>query len=69
MVKAEDKKLDCVHAMKAWVSGGIAPLFINLSPHPCSALEEVNSQVHTPADLSIEGPYLVPSSRLQPVLG
>jgi hypothetical protein len=69
MVKAGDKQLDHVQAMKAWVIEGIAPLFINLSPHLCSALVEVNSQIHTPADLSIEGPYLVPSSRLHPVLG
>jgi len=50
-----------VQAMKAWVSGGIAPLIINLAFDPC--------QVHTPADLTIERPYWAPSSRLQPMLG
>jgi hypothetical protein len=34
MVKAEDKKLARVQAMKAWVSRGIAPLIINLASDP-----------------------------------
>jgi len=49
--------------MKAWVSSAIAPLIINFAYDPCSALVEMNSQVHTPADLTIERPYWVPSSR------
>jgi len=44
MVKAEDKKLARVQAMKAWVSGGIAPLIINLASDPCSILVEDNRQ-------------------------
>jgi hypothetical protein len=55
MVKAEDKKLARVQAMKAWVSGGIAPLIVNLAFDPCSALVEVNRHG--------------PSSRLQPMIG
>jgi len=69
MVKAEGKKPARVQAMIAWVSGGLAPLTISLAITPCSALVEVNSQVHTPADLTIERPYWVQSSRLQSVIG
>ena len=36
--------------MKAWVSGGIAPLIINLASDPSSALLEVGNS----ADLRIE---------------
>jgi hypothetical protein len=65
-----------VKPMKAWVGGGIAPLiinhhnhnFINLASDPCSALVEVRSQVHTPADLTMERPYWIASSRLQSML-
>jgi hypothetical protein len=55
--------------MKAWVSGGVAPLIINLASNPCWALVEVNSQDYTPADLTVGKPYWVPSSRLQFMLG
>jgi len=69
MVEAEGKKLARVQAMKAWVSGGVAPLIISLVIDPCSTLVEVSSQVHTPADLTIERPHWVPSSRLHPMIG
>jgi len=55
--------------MKAWVSENVVPLFINLASDLCWALVEVNSQGYTLADLTIERPYSVPSSRLQFMLG
>jgi len=55
MVKAESKKLARLQAIKEWVSGGVAPLIITLAINPCPVFG-VNSQVHTPADLTIESP-------------
>jgi hypothetical protein len=68
MFMAEDKKKNWpVHSMKAWVSGGIATLSINLASNPCSELVELSRQVHTPVDSSIRRPYWVPMSRLRPM--
>jgi hypothetical protein len=55
--------------MNAWMSGGATLLIINLASDPRSALVEVNSQGYTPADLTTERLYWLPSSRLEPILG